>query len=213
MKLRLNKLVAGMAVAGSALALVACGGGGAPDIITAVEATVSATNTQAITAATNLTTAIAGTSLNLGTAAAAAMNVPTNSTLVFAAKPAGSAAGVIANATITSGTQSLQTTVSAGSCKFEVTGPADAALRITKPGTNPAAPYALGDVITVTPCAFKTADLTGLSTTPVSKTITITIGNATVETSAEVTKDPVSGVVKFNGTTVATQSSTGSLSF
>lgn len=212
MKLQLNKLMAGLVMAGGVVALVGCGGGDTPDLVTKISTTVQATDTKAVAVATNLTKALDEVALPLSTTAATALKVPGATELKFTGPAPAGTVGGIATAQITAGAKSLITTVSAGSCKFKVTGPALAADRITKPDTNPAVPYAIGDEITVSPCAFSTGDVNNLSSTASKVTVTVTIGTATIEASVDATKD-ASGVVKFNGTEVATQSTTGSISF
>jgi len=211
MKLQLNKLMAGLVMAGGVVALVGCGGGGEPELQTKINVQVTPTDTKAITAAANIAAALDEVAVPLSTTAATALKVPGATALTFTGPAPVGTVGGIATAKITAGAKSLTTTVKAGSCKFIVTGPANADDRITKPDTNPAAPYAINDEITVSPCAFSTADLTGLSSTPVKRTVTITIGTATV--TSEVDATSVNGVVKFNGKDVATQSATGSISF
>lgn len=219
MKLQLNKLMAGLVMAGGVVALVGCGGGGEPELQTKINVQVSPTDTKAITAAANIAAALDEVAVPLSTTAATALKVPGATTLTFTGPAPAGTVGGIATAKITAGAKSLITTVRAGSCKFKVTGPANAAERINDPLTN--LPYAIDDPatttvdeaaeITVDPCAFSTANLTGLSSTPVKRTVTITIGTATVTSEVEATS--VNGVVKFNGKDVATQSATGSISF
>ena len=212
MKLQLNKLMAGLVMAGGVVALVGCGGGGEPELVTKIKTTVTATDTKAVAVAATLAKALDEVTLPLSTTAATALKVPGATALTFTGPAPAGTVGGIATAKITAGAKSLITTVSAGSCKFKVTGPENADERITKPDTNPAAPYAIGDEITVSPCAFASGDVNNLSSTATKVTVTVTIGTATVEASVDATKD-ANGVVKFNGTDVATQSPTGSISF
>jgi hypothetical protein len=191
---------------------VGCGDGGSPELVTKIEATVKATDTKAIAVARNIAAALDEVALPLSVAAAAALNVPGATTLTFTGPAPTGTVGGIATATIAAGEKSLDTTVSAGSCKFKVTGPADPTKRITKPNTNPAAPYAIGDEIVVESCTISTDELTGLNTTPRSRTVTVTIGTATVTARVQAVKE-ADGTVKFNGQEVATQSETGALSF
>lgn len=131
MKLRLNKLMAGLVMAGGAVALVGCGGGDAPDLLpTKIEANIVATDANAVKLASNVAVALVGTpALQLSATAASNIGAPAGSTLSFTGPLTGP--GAIAKATIVSGTQSLQTNITAGSCKFTVTGPEAASDRIS----------------------------------------------------------------------------------
>ncbi|MDP3423424.1 MAG: hypothetical protein Q8S32_06650 [Burkholderiaceae bacterium] len=205
MKLQLNKLMAGLVLAGGALALVGCGGGGAPDLPKNIDVTVKAGDTTAIATASNLTTALAGVQLPLGTASTA-FGVPSNSVLAFTGPVAGANLG---GATITSGNLSLVTKVSAGSCVFEVSGPADPALRIVNPATNAA--YAIGHKITINPCAL-TGNIADVPADGVAqpRTITITLGTGGVITT-EVQVKRVGNVVSVNDKPVVNVNADGGI--
>lgn len=207
MKLRLNKLMAGLVMAGGALALVGCGGGDAPDLLpTKIEAPIAAGNTTAVTLAKNVATALNGDAIALSPTAATNLGVPAGSTLTFTG--AGTGTGAIGAATISAGTKSLTTNVTAGSCVFEVTGPAAAADRIEK---SAGVPYAIGDKITVTPCSI-TSDVSDLQEgATATRTVTITLGTGGTVTS-EVTVERKDGKIIMNGTPVANVSATGGIS-
>lgn len=207
MKLRLNKLMAGLVMAGGVVALVGCGGGDAPDLLpTDIEATVVATDANAVKLASNVAVALAGTPIALTSTAATNLGVPAGSTLTFTGT--GTGAGAIAAATLNSGTKSLQTNVTAGSCKFTVTGPTNAADRIEK---SAGVPYAIGDVITVNPCAL-TAPVSDLQDgQTVTRLVTITLGNGgTVTAEAEIKRE--NGEIIINDEPVATVTATGGIS-
>lgn len=211
MKLRLNKLMAGLVMAGGVVALVGCGGGDAPDLSPKdIEATVVATDANAVKLASNVAVALAGTPIALTATAATNLGVPAGSTLTFTGT--GTGAGAIAAATLTSGTgtdtKTLQTNVTAGSCKFTVTGPDNAAARIEK---SAGVPYEIGDVITVNPCAL-TAPVSDLQDgQTVTRLVTITLGNGgTVTAEAEIKRE--NGKIIINDEPVANVTATGGIS-
>jgi hypothetical protein len=191
MKLRLNKLMAGLVMAGGVMALVGCGGGGAPDLVT------KASENLTVKATAASVQAIDGTSFSFpngvpafGTTAATTFEIGGT-----AAQPTYSVA---------SGGNTASGNLDFGSC----------ILNLTKSSFLPTSPLAQGGKLTVPTCTF-TVGTSGAVADGVARnrTITLTIGTAnsngvqklvTISETGEVTVD---GVIVGN---VTVEVSTGS---
>lgn len=153
MKLQLNKLTAGMVLAGSVVALVGCGGGDAPTLKPAaakVEKTIIATDQAAVTAAKTTVAALGTTGADFSIPAdtpfdGSTTKIPAGSTLNLAPS-ASTETGAIADFSITvpGSTKTAEGTLLAGSCKFKVTGPSNTA--------NILDGYTVGQTLTIGVC-------------------------------------------------------------
>ena len=218
MKLRLNKLMAGLVMAGGAVALVGCGGGDAPDLLpTKIDVSIAPGSSN--TLAKNVISALNGEALPLSTAAVANMGLPAGTTTLTFTGP-GTGTGAVGAATIVSGTKSLTTNVTAGSCVFEVTGPAAEADRIVNPATgvaykidNPATTTVNeADKITVNPCSI-TSDVSDLQPGQTgTRSVTITLGTSGTVTSTVKVERKADGTLLMNDKPVANVSATGGIS-
>lgn len=124
MKLRLNKLMAGLVMAGSALALVGCGGGGAPDLVVKTDA-VTAVSPATIDTTKVLVAAASGATFTLPTeltfvGTSGNATAPAGSVLEITQKPDASG-NEFAGFKLTSGSDSVTGVIEAGSCLFRVT--------------------------------------------------------------------------------------------
>ena len=125
MKLRLNKLMAGLVLAGSVMALVGCGGGDAPDLVVKADAVTTISPTSVATAKV-LVEAASGATFTLPAAltfakdgAPADATAPAGSVLEISAKT-GATGSAIADFKLSSGTDSVTGVIEAGSCRFKV---------------------------------------------------------------------------------------------
>lgn len=190
MKLQLNKLMAGLVMAGGAVALVGCGDGGSPTLGASsnLTKTIKAGDSTAIAGAQTITKAFgeAGANFSLGTKLVFDANVtpganptavppiPANSTLNL--NPT-TKTGAIADFKITAPntTKTVEGIVLPGSCKFRVTGPTDVALLLEG--------YVVGEDYAFNNCVLG-ANTNGVSVgvqTPVG--VTLTLGTSTITAS------------------------------
>jgi hypothetical protein len=127
MKLQLNKLMAGLALAGSVVALVGCGGGDAPTLVVTSDAvipvgdsTVSSARSVVGAASSGVTFDLPALSFPAKTPDTTAANAPAGSVLTLTTRTA-PVGKEIADFTLTSGSTGKVTgVVLAGSCEFEV---------------------------------------------------------------------------------------------
>ena len=219
MKLRLNKLMAGLVMAGGALALVGCGGGGAPTLGAAnnVTAAVSATNQTAINTARTVIAATGAAGANFAVPTAIPFNsvsgggtppvIPAGSVLNLSPT---AASGAIANFQITAPNTSktVQGVVEPGSCNFRVTGPVDAAQLLDG--------YVVGQVYTIGTCRFTIPSSGAPVGAPAVLTPTLTLGSVVIPANTTITvtiqdngavtaqvPTVVNGVTTFTTVTVA----------
>lgn len=201
MKFQLNKLMAGLVLAGSVLALVGCGGGDAPTLGASsnVTATVTAGNTTAINTAKAVVAATGETGANFMLPASVVFNsrvgggsvpaIPANSTLNL--NPT-TVPGAIADFKMTAAgtTKVVEGVVKPGSCQFEVTGPTDSALILDG--------YVVGQTYTISPCSFTIPTANAAIDTTVTVTPTLTLGTDTIPASRT-----ISVTVNNNGSVTA----------
>jgi hypothetical protein len=205
MKFRLNKLVAGMALAGSALALVACGGGGVPDLVATGDATVAVgTSTTAVANTQALVTAATGASFDMSTAISFTnISGGTDSTTTVAptitlTTTTDASATAVADFVMTDGTDVIEGTVDAGSCNFRV--------KKSKNGK-----FIVGQIYKIVKCELK-ALTTGLpvgsSADAAMKLILNDIASSPTTKKITITVTPVTGTntatIVVNGKTVGT---------
>lgn len=128
MKLQLNKLMAGLVMAGGVVALVGCGGGGTPDLVVTTNS-VSAISKDAAAVATAkvLVEAASGVTFTLPSAltftkvdAAADATAPASSVLEIT-KKADATGTEIASFKLSSGADSVIGVIEGGSCLFRPT--------------------------------------------------------------------------------------------
>lgn len=221
MKLQLNKLMAGLVMAGSVMALVGCGDGGSPTLGASsnVTAAIKAGDATAITTAQTVTKAFGDTGANfqLGTAIVFDSNV-SNPTGGVPTIPANSVlninpttvAGAIGDFKITAPntTKTVEGVVLPGSCNFQVTGPIDVAQLLDG--------YTVGQIYRIGTCAFTIPTTSSLVNTQTNLTPTLTLGTVvlpanktisiTVNDNGSVTAQvptTVGGVTTFTPVTVA----------
>ncbi len=193
MKLKLNKLMAGLVMAGSVATLVGCGDGGSPTLGASSNVT-TAINAANLASAQTVTKAFgdAGADFKLATAIVFDANVtpgststgvptiPANSTLNL--NPTTNA-GAIADFKITAPntTKTVEGIVLPGSCNFQVTGPIDTAALLDG--------YVVGQIYRIGTCAFTlpTATVNALVNNPVTLTPTLTLGNTTTPAAKTIT--------------------------
>lgn len=218
MKFRLNKLMAGLVMAGGALALVGCGGD-APALGAAsnLTAAVSATNQTAINTARTVIAATGDAGANFAVNTA----IPFNSVSGGGTPPvipAGSvlnlnpttASGAIADFKITAPNTSkaVEGVVEPGSCNFRVTGPVNTAQLLDG--------YVVGQIYTIGTCRFTIPSSGALVNAPVSLTPTLTLGDVVIPANTTITitiqdngsvtaqvPTVVNGVTTFTTVTVA----------
>lgn len=190
MKLQLNKLMAGLVMAGGAVALVGCGDGGSPTLGASSNITkvIKAGDTVAIQGAKTITSAFgeAGANFPLGTKLVFDANVtpgakptdippiPANSILNL--NPT-TTAGAIADFKITAPNtnKTVEGIVLPGSCKFRVTGPSDLALLLDG--------YVIGEDYAFNNCVLG-ANTNGVSVgVPTEVGSTLTLGSTTIAAS------------------------------
>lgn len=190
MKLQLNKLMAGLVMAGGAVALVGCGGGDAPTLgaATNVTAAVTATNLTAIATAQTVVAATGETGANYPLGTTVVFNsvvgggtvpaIPANSTLNL--NPT-TTTGAIADFKITAPntTKTVEGVVKPGSCNFEVTGPIDAAQLLDG--------YTVGQTYSIATCGFTIPTTSALVGTPATLTPTLTLGTTVIPASTTIT--------------------------
>lgn len=196
MKLQLNKLMAGLVMAGGAVALVGCGDGGSPTLGASsnLTKTIKAGDTVAIQGAQTIAKAFGETGANFplssaivfdanvtpGANSTAVPPIPANGTLNL--NPSTNAAA-IADFKITAPntTKTVEGIVLPGSCNFQVTGPIDTAQLLDG--------YVVGQIYRIGTCAFTvpTATVNALVNTPVTLTPTLTLGNTTLPASRTIT--------------------------
>lgn len=193
MKLQLNKLMAGLVMAGGVVALVGCGDGGSPTLGASSNVTtaINATNLAAAQTVTNalgsagadfkLSTAIVfDANVTAGSTSTAVPTIPANSTLNL--NPTTNTKA-IADFKITAPntTKTVEGVVLPGSCNFQVTGPIDTAALLDG--------YVVGQTYRIGTCAFTlpTATVNALVNTPVTLTPTLTLGNITAPASRTIT--------------------------
>lgn len=222
MKLQLNKLMAGLVMAGGAVVLVGCGDGGSPTLGASSNATtpINATN---LAAAQTVTKAFgsAGSDFKLATAivfdanvttpGAGVPTIPANSVLNI--NPT-TVAGAIGDFKITAPntTKTVEGIVLPGSCNFQVTGPIDTAQLLDG--------YTVGQIYRIGTCAFTlpTATVNALVNTPVTLTPTLTLGNDVLTTTRTITitvndNGSVSAQVPVETTTVVNGVPTTTITF
>jgi hypothetical protein len=127
MKLQLNKLMAGLVMAGGAMALVGCGGGDAPGFVLQEDAALPAikgTDAASIATAKTIFTEATGAAFTLPALTFEGVgnenkDVPEGSVLEIAAKT-GATGAEIGNFTLSSGNDKAVGTIEAGSCVFKV---------------------------------------------------------------------------------------------
>ena len=135
MKLQLNKLMAGLVMAGGVVALVGCGGGGTPDLVVTenLSTKISKNDSSAITAAKTILSEASSVSVTVpstgleftqesspGNTATVAGNAPANSVLTVTPS---TTTGLVGTFAISSGTDNEVTgDVEPGSCVFVVRG-------------------------------------------------------------------------------------------
>jgi hypothetical protein len=127
MKLQLNKLMAGLALAGSVVALVGCGGGDAPTLVINQDATlpeIKGSDSASVATARTIFTAASGASFTLPALTLAGVgnenkDVPASSVLEVTAKPSPTG-NEIGNFKLVNGADSAEGTIEAGSCVFKV---------------------------------------------------------------------------------------------
>lgn len=182
----------------AAVALTACGGGDDP-VQTAADVpkvTVSPANLATAKAATAALVAAPAITLPAITPKEGPA-IAAGTSLKFTAAPAGSDASTLSGFTMTSGTATATGVMTAGSCRFTVTG-----------GTL----YTVGQVIVIDPCEIDLAT-GGASATTTSVTVALNLGGTAVTTTAPVTVTITGNTVTVSsgGTTVTTGTlSTGS---
>ena len=208
MKLRLNKLMAGLVLAGGALALVGCGGGDTPTLVVNGNAktTVSAAALPATKAIVN---AASGVDFNLPTGlsfpnstSGGAASTPASTVLEIVSKP-NATGNEFAGFSMSAGpNDKVEGVVETGSCKFKVTNITGTAFALLG--------WKVGDIYTQSPC-----ELTLITSgTPVGSTVsvplTITLGTTSImgNASVEVLVAPGEGntaSVSVGGTVVTEQ--------
>lgn len=127
MKLQLNKLMAGLVMAGSVVAMVGCGGGGTPDLVVKTNSVSGISkDAAAVTTAKVLVEAASGVTFTLPSAltftkvsAAADATAPASSVLEVT-KKADATGTEIANFKLSSGTDAVTGVIEGGSCRFRV---------------------------------------------------------------------------------------------
>jgi len=152
MKLRLNKLMAGLVLAGGALALVGCGGGDTPTLVVKGNVVAPVTPETAATAR-NLVQATSGAQFALPTGFSFANTVsggtpgtvPAGTKLQINAK-AGATGNQLGTFAVTASDGKVEGNLLTGSCKFEATTVTSATLA--------AQGWVVGSTYTVTPCAL-----------------------------------------------------------
>ena len=218
MKLQLNKLMAGLVMAGGAVALVGCGDGGSPTLGASSDLTktIKAGDTVAISAAQTIVKAFGETGAdfklataivfdaNVTTPAASVPTIPANSVLNI--NPT-TVAGAIGDFKITAPNtdKTVEGVVLPGSCKFQVTGPTDQ--------TKLLGGYIVGETYQINDCAItlptaKANVLVGViaalnpsltlksTTTEANRTISITV-NDNGSVTARVPTTNAQGVTTF----------------
>lgn len=185
MKLQLNKLMAGLVLAGSAVALVGCGGGDAPTLTVSTDS-VTKISAATLSTAKVLVAAADGVDFTLpaltfakdggGTPATS----PTDSVLEIT-KNTTATGNEFANFTLTSGTSKVTGEIETGSCKFKVVSADGIFLNV----------WVVGQTYVQDPCSL-VLETTGVAvgvTIPVPLKIvlgnTIVLGNANVEVTIE----------------------------
>ena len=207
MKLQLNKLMAGLVMAGGAVALVGCGDGGSPTLGASSNATtvIKADDKAAIQSAQTITRAFgeAGANFPLGggvvfntnvtNPTASVPPVPPNSTLNLNPSTNARAIGdfkISAPGT----TKTVQGFVLPGSCQFTVTGPSAADLLDG---------YVLGNTYAITPCNLS-LQTSGVNVgVEVAAGASLTLGYVTIPAN-----DPATGAPR---TVTVTVSDTGAV--
>ncbi|MDZ4189030.1 MAG: hypothetical protein U1D25_13110, partial [Hydrogenophaga sp.] len=185
MKLRLNKLMAGLVMAGGAVALVGCGGGDAPTLVVKANSVTSITNTPA---------AVATTKVLVEAATGAAFTLPALSfdnavsTSAAAAAPVGAvleistatpAAGTITAATIAA----FKITAPTGAAAGEVNGVVDAGscrFRVTSSTGVFAASWVVGQIYVKNPCQITLPVANAAVGATVQTPVNLTLGTSTV---------------------------------
>lgn len=215
MKLRLNKLMAGLVMAGGALALVGCGGGDAPTLVVKADSVTTISNTPAAVATTKvLVEAATGAAFTLP--ALSFDNSVTGSTA--AAAPVGAVleistatpdAGTITAASIaafkltapTGQTGEVKGVVDAGSCRFRVT--ASTGVFATS--------WVVGQIYVKNPCQITLPVTNAAVGSTVQTPVNLTLGTSTVTASNKtvtVTVTPGTGntaSIVVNGSTITVE--------
>jgi len=187
MKLQLNKLMAGLVLAGSAVALVGCGGGDAPtlvvqaDAVTPVSAATIDTTKVLVEAATGATFTLPALTFTKVSAAADA-TAPAGAVLEVTQKT-GATGNEFADFKLsTDANNGVTGVIEAGSCRFRVT---------TSTGTF-ASNWIVGQTYVQNPCAItlvvNNAAVGGTVSAPVKLTLgtsTVTASNKTVTVTVE----------------------------
>ena len=174
MKLRLNKLMAGLVMAGGALALVGCGGGDAPtlvvktDAVTTVSAATVDTTKVLVEAATGATFTLPALTFAKDSAPADA-TAPAGSVLEITKKATATGAE-IADFKLSSGADNVTGVIEAGSCRFRVT----AATGVF--ATN----WVVGQTYVQSPCSITLQVVNAPVGGTVSAPVQLTLGTTTV---------------------------------
>lgn len=172
MKLRLNKLMAGLVMAGAAVALVGCGGGDAPDLVVQTDAVTTVSpatvgTTKVLVAAASGATFTLPTALTFtGTTNATA---PAGSVLEINQKP-DATGNEFAGFKLTSGSDSVTGVIEAGSCRFRVT----AATGIF------ASSWVVGQTFVQTPCNITLPVVNAAVGTTVNVPVVLTLGTTQI---------------------------------
>lgn len=171
MKLRLNKLMAGLVMAGSVMALVGCGGGDAPTLFVQTDA-VTTIGPASVDTAKVLVDAASGATFKLPAltfdnkvpAGADAMS-PADAVLEIT-KKAGATGAAIADFSLTSGADKVTGVINAGSCEF-VVGNATGIF---------AASWIVGQTYVQSPCAITLPVVNAAVGTTVNVPVVLTLG-------------------------------------
>jgi hypothetical protein len=190
MKLQLNKLMAGLVLAGSAVALVGCGGGDTPTLVVTSDAvipvsasTVSSARSVVGAASSGVTFDLPALSFPAKTAGTTAAAAPAGSVLTLTTKTA-PGDKEIAEFILTSGSTGKVTgVVLAGSCEFKV-------VTSNLPG------WVVDQVYTQNPCSITLrVRNAAVGATGVSAPVVLTLGAAQLAS-----KDPITVNVVGNST-------------
>lgn len=178
MKLRLNKLMAGLVMAGGALALVGCGGGGAPDLVT--------------TAANDVTVKV--------TPASIAAIADTTFTFPDGVEEFGTTA---ATTFAVGGTTASPTFSIASDGKTALGALAFGSCILTVVESSLPSPLAKDETLTIEPCNFNVNSKGAIAGSPTSRTITLTLGRSTSNGVQKlITIDRETGEITINGVVV-----------
>lgn len=180
MELQLNKLMAGLVLAGSAVALVGCGGGDAPTLTVQADA-VAPINAANIATTKVLVEAASGAKFTLPALTFTKVSAPNDATapadsvleIVKKATPVGNEFADFTLTSGTDGTNKVEGVIEAGSCRFKVTASS---------GTF-ASSWIVGQTYVADPCAITLQVENAAVGSEVEAPLALTLGTQTVTSS------------------------------